>query len=248
MMQNNFKMTKLVLSFNRHFFYIAILSCLIALFVLNFISGTLIQIILMSGIALAVYFMLMSTIASYLLYDHSDLYKLKSWPQKCIPPVYKNSVLAHAGFDPASKLILEKYPDMNLKVLNFFNENKLTESSIQRAHEYSSTLSSQEFIASDNWKLPIQSQDVVFALSSAHELRNHKDRVSFFKEAKNVITENGRVIVMEQLRNVPNFLCFGFAAFHFFSRKTWLRSFSDAGLVRVNEFALTPFMRVFVLK
>lgn len=53
---------------------------------------------------------------------------------------------------------------------------------------------------------------------------------------------------MEQLRNFSNFMCFGFVAFHFFSRKTWTRSFNDAGLVSVNEFALTPFMRVFVLK
>lgn len=247
-MQNNFKMTKLVLSFNRHFFYIALSLCLIAIIALNFISNALIQFILISGVALAVYFMLMSTIASYLLYDHSDLYKLNTWPQKCIPAAYKNSILAHAGFDPTSKLILEKYPDMKLRVLNFFNENKLTESSIQRAHEYSSVLFPQALIASDDWQLPSHSQDVVFALSSAHELRKHKDRVSFFKEAKNVITENGRVIVMEQLRNLPNFLCFGFAAFHFFSRKTWLKSFNDADLIVAKEFSLTPFMRVFVLK
>jgi hypothetical protein len=49
------------------------------------------------------------------------------------------------------------------------------------------------------------------------------------------------------LRDLPNFLCFGAAAFHFLSRRTWLRSFRDGGLVLDREFSITPFMRAFVL-
>jgi hypothetical protein len=56
------------------------------------------------------------------------------------------------------------------------------------------------------------------------------------------------VVVIEQLRNAINFACFGVAAFHFLSRRTWLASFASAGLAVTDEFAITPFMRAFVLQ
>jgi ubiquinone/menaquinone biosynthesis C-methylase UbiE len=85
------------------------------------------------------------------------------------------------------------------------------------------------------------------ALSAAHEIRDDARRVSFFREAKRVLRPGGRVVVIEQLRDLPNFLCFGAAAFHFLSRNTWLRSFRDSGLILEREFSITPFMRAFVL-
>ena len=41
------------------------------------------------------------------------------------------------------------------------------------------------------------SQDVVFALSAAHELRKEKERVAFFSEARRVLKSGGKVIVIE---------------------------------------------------
>jgi SAM-dependent methyltransferase len=105
----------------------------------------------------------------------------------------------------------------------------------------------QEHTALDAWPVDTASQDAVLALSAAHEIRNHSRRASFFKEAKRVLRSGGRVVVVEQLRDLPNFLCFGIAAFHFLSRRTWLRSFRDSGLIVEREFAITPFMRAFVL-
>ena len=70
----------------------------------------------------------------------------------------------------------------------------------------------------------------------------------FRSEAKRVLCCDGTLIVIEQLRDVFNFACFGAAAFHFLSRRTWLRSFEAAKLVVKDEFTITPFMRVFVLQ
>jgi ubiquinone/menaquinone biosynthesis C-methylase UbiE len=92
------------------------------------------------------------------------------------------------------------------------------------------------------------SQDVVFALSAAHEIRDAQQRAAFFQEARRVLKGKGRVVVVEQLRNFVNFSCFGVAAFHFLSRRTWLKSFTSAGLAVRDEFAITPFVRVFVLQ
>ncbi len=56
------------------------------------------------------------------------------------------------------------------------------------------------------------------------------------------------MIVIEQLRNAINFSCFGIAAFHFLSRRTWLQSFASAGFIVADEFRITPFMTAFVLQ
>ena len=89
---------------------------------------------------------------------------------------------------------------------------------------------------------------MVFALSAAHELRKTDERAAFFREAKRILKGGGKVIVIEQLRSLVNFACFGVAAFHFLSRRTWLQSFTSANLKLSDEFKITPFMRVFVLQ
>ena len=78
--------------------------------------------------------------------------------------------------------------------------------------------------------------------------RSEGERTAFFLEAKRVLCRDGTLIVIEQLRDVFNFACFGVAAFHFLSRRTWLRSFAAAKLIVKDEFNITPFMRVFVLQ
>lgn len=83
-------------------------------------------------------------------------------------------------------------------------------------------------------------QDGVYALSADHEIRDDAKRAQFFKEAKRVLKDGGRVVVVEQLRDTANFLSFGLAAFHFLSRRTWLRSFTAGGLTLEKEFSLSP--------
>lgn len=63
-----------------------------------------------------------------------------------------------------------------------------------------------------------------------------------------MLNREGRVIVIEQLRDVVNFACFGVAAFHFLSRSAWMSSFASAGLDVSDEFRISPFMRAFVLQ
>ena len=54
--------------------------------------------------------------------------------------------------------------------------------------------------------------------------------------------------MIEHMRDPANFLAFGPGFVHFFSRSTWLRALSDAGLSVREEFALTPFLRGFVCR
>ena len=242
------RMTHLVVSFNRHFFGIAILACMVGIALILLVDSFPLQLLLGVGIGLATWFLVASVIASYVVYDASDLYRLKWWPSKIFRKSPGCGVLVHAGFDPASPALRRKFPDMRLRVLDFFDAQTTTEASIQRAHQLNSPPAPLEVIQFDSWPVADGSQDAVFALSAAHELRKDNERVAFFGEAKRVLNRNGRIVVIEQMRDGSNFACFGFAAFHFLPRTTWLRSFRGADLTLVDEFKITPFMTAFVLQ
>jgi len=182
------------------------------------------------------------------VYDASDLYKLKWWPARCLEKPPNDGVVVHAGFDPASAEIRARFPQLRLRVLDFFDSGTTTEASIQRAHRLHPPSATEEHMPADAWPVAPATQDVVFALSAAHELREEGKRIAFFREAKRVLKHEGKLIVIEQLRDVFNFACFGVAALHFLSRKTWLKSFAGARLAVVDEFRITPFMRAFVLQ
>jgi SAM-dependent methyltransferase len=242
-----FRMTRLVISFNRHFFYIAFAACSVGVALMLLMHQPLVRWVLGLGIAIAIYFIIASVIASYLNYDYSDLYKLRDWPARSFSATPTSAVIIHAGFDPASGAFRARYPETSVRVLDFFTPEETTEASIQLAHRLNPPTGPQEHTALDAWPVETASQDAVLALSAAHEIRDDGRRASFFREAKRVLRPGGRLVVVEQLRDLPNFLCFGAAAFHFLSRSTWLRSFQDGGLVLEREFSITPFMRAFIL-
>jgi hypothetical protein len=241
-------MTKLVVSFNRHFFALALLACAVGLGLLAVLSNPLLRAGIALGVSLAVYFMAASVIASYFIYDASDLYKLSRWPARCLPKPPEEGIVVHAGFDPASPAIRARFPHMRLRILDFFDPRQTTEASIQRAHQLCPPSGLSEPISASAWPVATGTQDVVFALSAAHELRRAEERAAFFREAKRVIGARSKIIVIEQLRDLANYACFGVAALHFLSRRTWMESFAQANLAVVGEFRITPFMRVFVLQ
>jgi SAM-dependent methyltransferase len=241
------RMTKLVVSFNRHHFAIALLACAVGIALIVLLENVFVRAFLAAGVGLAVYFMIASVIASYLIYDASDLYKLRWWPGRCLPKAPQDGIVVHAGFDPASTEIRSRFPSMHLRIFDFFDPATTTERSIQLAHAVNPSTQAEEPIAPDHWPVESASQDVVFALSAAHELRKPEERAAFFREARRVLKNGGKVIVIEQMRDLANFACFGIAAFHFLSRATWLRSFASANLTVTDEFKITPFMRAFVL-
>jgi hypothetical protein len=242
------RMTLLVVSFNRHFFALALLASVVGISLTLVLENPVLRAFLALGAGLAVYFMVASVIASYFVYDASDLYKLKWWPARALQHSPEDGIAVHAGFDPASPVIAAAFPQMRLRILDFFDPRTTTEASIQRAHRLNPPSVPEEQIVADAWPVATASQGVVFALSAAHELRKVEERVAFFSEAKRVLKEGGKVIVIEQLRDLANFTCFGVAAFHFLSRRTWLESFASAGLVLTDEFKISPFMSAFVLQ
>src|SRR5690606_25188876 len=90
--------------------------------------------------------------------------------------------------------------------------------------------------------------DKSIAIFSAHEIRNEKERVQFFKELNRTTKPTGQVLVTEHLRDWKNFLVYTIGFLHFYSRKTWLRTFEQADLTVKQEIKTTPFITTFILE
>jgi ubiquinone/menaquinone biosynthesis C-methylase UbiE len=100
-------------------------------------------------------------------------------------------------------------------------------------------------IVSNLIPLKDNSVDVIFLLSAAHEIRSQEEKIQFLKECHRLCKKNGKVIMVEHLRDFPNFLAFSVGFTHFFSKKIWRNAFEKAGFSSFAETKFTPFMSIF---
>jgi ubiquinone/menaquinone biosynthesis C-methylase UbiE len=119
----------------------------------------------------------------------------------------------------------------------------MTEPSIRRAREIGRPC--VPGVSADFRRLPLEtaSQDLVLAIFCLHELRKRADRKAAFGEIARSLTLNGRLIVVEHLRDKANFAAFGPGAMHFWPREEWISLADGAGLFLVSETSVTPFVR-----
>ena len=57
----------------------------------------------------------------------------------------------------------------------------------------------------------------------------------------------GRIVMAEHLRDPANFVAFGPGFLHFHSAANWRKCWENAGLRGSDEFAVTPWVRFFVI-
>jgi hypothetical protein len=202
--------------------------------------------ILFSAIAAAAFWLITSLIISHYIYDRAGIYD-GMWIQQALSISPKRWTSFHAGLDEFSALLHELYPESDGSIVDLYDPNEMTEPSIKRARH-----SPKQFpqpIRADFRALPLQNDelDAAFVLFSAHELRKPESRILFFSELRRVLRSHGEIILLEHLRDCPNFFAFGPGCFHFHSRRTWSHSIGSAGLFILKEFTLTSFIRAFVL-
>lgn len=233
-----------ILSFNRHFYIIGlgILSLVIGSKIIIGWYDYLFWIILIAFL----YGLIMPLIVSAYVYDYSGYYNF-NWLEKYSfsDSLKKQIVNINAGFDETSFIIKSKLPQSDLKVFDFYNSKKHTEAAIIRARKVSLVYPNTEQIKSNMIPLENQSVDVIFLLSAVHEIRSNEEKVNFLKECRRICKPDGRVIMVEHLRDLPNFLAFSVGYTHFFSRKTWRKAFKKAGFSSVEETKFTSFMSIF---
>jgi len=235
-----------ILSFNRHFYYFGILA-LAALFASRlFIEwpGILFWVI----IAAFLYGLIMPLIVSAYVYDFSGFYDFH-WLTDIINEKEREKVKLianiNAGFDETSFIIENKFPEAGLKVFDFYNAERHTEPAIIRARKVSLVYPDTQSIPSNLIPLSDRSVDIVFLLSAVHEIRSHDEKVRFLKECLRICKQDGKVIMVEHLRDFPNFLAFSVGFAHFFSRSAWKIAFESAGFTSFQETKFTPFMSIF---
>lgn len=186
-----------------------------------------------------------SFLVSYYVYDCSGLYSLHWLDQAIQAP--RGIVNIHAGFDESSALLQHKFPEASLRVFDFYDPKKHTEVSIRRARKAYPAFPGTQAIGTDALPLEDGSVDVVFLILAAHEIRDKQERLAFFRELRRVLKPQGKIVVTEHLRDLPNFLAYTIGFFHFQPEGRWKTAFRDSGFRMAQRFTITPFITTFIL-
>ncbi len=233
-----------ILSFNRHFYVFGIIALI--LIISTYLAFNWSSLWFWVLILAFVYGLLMPLIVSAYVYDFSGYYDFKWLKNFKLNDSKDQQILnINAGFDETSFIIKNYFPKSDLKVFDFYNAERHTEPAIIRARKVSLVYPNTEQIISNAIPLKDNSVDLIFLLSAAHEIRSQDEKIMFLKECHRVCTANATIIMIEHLRDFPNFLAFSVGFTHFFSKKTWRNAFNKAGFKTFEEQKFTPFMSIF---
>lgn len=184
------------------------------------------------------WFAVASLVTTNVVYDRSE-YARWEWPRGLLTrPPWRVAIL-HAGLDNVSEHVRRLWPEAEVQVVDFYDPVSMTERAIARAR-------GRRRHGDDIADLR-PSLDAAFVVLAAHELRSPSDRAVFFNRIGDALATEGRLVLLEHLRDLPNALVYGPGAWHFLPRADYLAAFTDARLMLMEERAMTPFLRLFVL-
>jgi len=233
-----------ILSFNRHFYVIGL--CVLLILIIGYSLVKWPAPILWIIVAAFAYGLVMPLLVSAYVYDFSGYYNLH-WLGDLVNEYEKANLIVNinAGFDETSFIIKNKFPASDLKVFDFYDAKRHTEPAIVRARKVSLVYPDTRQVSSGSIPLKDDTVDIVFLLSAAHEIRSHEEKIVFLKECHRLCKPSGKVVMVEHIRDFPNFLAFSVGFTHFFSRSVWKNAFERAGFTGFQETKFTPFMSIF---
>lgn len=198
------------------------------------------------GTALMLFWTLSSLLVSWYVYDHAGVTRWE-WMRPGLrraPPRWAN---IHAGLDESTASLRRLLPGTDGVVVDIYDPTTMTEPSIARARRMYPTTEPFQVGSAKALPLPDGDRDAIFLLFAAHELRDPASRTQLLREAHRVLSHDGRIILVEHLRDLPNFAAFGPGFLHFHAGRSWLRSIGEAGFEVVEQRGVTPFVRCFTL-
>ena len=233
-----------VLRFNWHFFVLALVGIL-ALPLLSWWLAPAYLTIAAAASAVGFLTIITSMAATLHAYDLSGLYVLR-WLDPWMSGAGTGANI-HSGFDESSELLRERYPGVNWHVFDFYDPAKHTEISIRRARAAHPAHPGTVKATTSHIPLEDHSLDRAVLMLAAHEIREHGERVTFFRELYRVLSEDGFVIVTEHLRDFSNIIAYTMGAWHFHPRSEWLATFAEAGFHVAAETKNNLLITTFIL-
>lgn len=197
------------------------------------------------GAATALLWSLVSLGVSYYVYDASELVPAR-WLPATLGIEPRTWAMVHTGLD--EELDLDAVmPGTRLARLDIFDRNVMTASSIERARVLTPSALPAIACSPTHLELADGSCDAIVIAFSAHEIRDRSAREAFFSEVRRALRPGGRALLVEHLRDVPNWLAFGPGFLHFVSRREWMRLAALAELTVSAETRITPFVMALTL-
>lgn len=187
-----------------------------------------------------IFWSLGSIIASCWIYGFSGLYGYRAL-QSILPDKSLRWANLHAGLNEAGCDLRRMFGDgINLDV---FDPILMTAGSLRRARKKAILNHS-----CDPRSLPIASRslDAVFVIFTAHEIRDKDACDAFFSEVRRVLCAGGLLVLIEHVRDLPNFLAFGPGFLHFQPDRRWIHP--RPGFEMSRRFRITPFVQIYVFR
>jgi SAM-dependent methyltransferase len=188
----------------------------------------------------------LSLLVSHYVYDRSPL-SGASWVRTLLPPQIEAWASIDAGLD-AEVALDGILPGTCLARIDVFGGESTTSGSIHRARAISPRAHTAVSASPGSLPLADASCDLVAVIFTAHEIRDTAERESFFREVSRALRTGGRMLLVEHLRDIPNFVAFGPGFLHFVGRAEWLRLANVANLSVAADARVTPWVMALTLE
>jgi SAM-dependent methyltransferase len=198
------------------------------------------------GAGVAIVWSLASLFVSHYIYDRSALVA-GGWVPRLLGAPTGAWATIHAGLDAEIELDAVM-PGPCVARLDIFDSAIMTSPSIVRARARTPLTARASPCSPTALALENEACDAIVVAFTAHEIRDPRARQAFFEELRRSLRPGGRVLIVEHLRDLANFLSFGPGFLHFVSRREWLRLASHAKLNIAYETRITPWVMALALE
>jgi len=247
-MQHVHRGVRQVVSYHWPFYLFALAACIGALGLLTYVPmGTSLTTIITIGFVAAAYWLVVGTLAVWYVFDLSPLTRWQWIPDvlRIVPSRWGN---LHVGGDEATPTLRALYPHSVGDEIDFFDPALVTEPGLLRLRRQRDASNPTPLTHLYDWSAEEASWDVAFLIFAAHEMRTHEARVALLSRVRQGLRSGGKILLVEHFRDPFNFLAFGPAFTHFFSRDAWTRAADDAGFTIARDKKVNLLVHAVVLE